>query len=71
VRRANQILQLGAKASKRLPQAVIAAALDMEDVDEHTGVEGGLFPDLIAGQSETEEEVDALPLLNSKTAGQR
>src|SRR5438067_4406298 len=34
--------------------------------------EGGLFPDLIAGQSETEEEVDAMPLLNSRTAtGQR
>ena len=34
--------------------------------------EGGLFPDLIAGQSETEEEVDAMPLLNSKSAtGQR
>ena len=30
--------------------------------------EGGLFPDLIAGQSETEEEDDALPLLNSKSA---
>jgi len=31
-----------------------------------------LFPDLIAGQSETEEEVDAMPLLNSKSAtGQR
>src|SRR5436190_8091884 len=29
--------------------------------------EGGLFPDLIAPQSETEEN-DALPLLNSKTA---
>src|SRR5437588_6913559 len=34
--------------------------------------EGGLFPDLIAAQTETEAEVDALPLLNSKTAtGQR
>ena len=34
--------------------------------------EGGLFPDLIAGQPETEEEVDAMPLLNSQTAtGQR
>src|SRR5881394_3485427 len=30
--------------------------------------EGGLFPDLIAAQSETEEEVDAMPLLRSRSA---
>ena len=70
VRRANQILQLGAKASKRLPQAVVAAALDMEDFDEYTGAEGGLFQELMAGEQETSEGTVPPPLSSKTASGQ-
>jgi DNA recombination protein RmuC len=57
VRRANQILQLGAKASKRLPSSVVAAAHDLEDIDEYSSVQDGLFPELMAEGQEIPEDV--------------
>src|SRR5712692_8297307 len=67
VRRAEHILELGAKASKRLPQGVIAAAMNVDDLAEDSAQdEGGLFPELVDGTETPEEE--SMPLLNSKSA---
>ncbi len=68
VRRAEHILELGAKASKRLPQNVIAAAMNVDDfAEDGAQQEGGLFPELIASEPETSED-DSAPLLSLKSA---
>ncbi len=75
ISRAERVLQLGAKASKRLPLNLVENAFGereigaTEQIDEVTRPlaldEGGLFPDLVAGETETSDE-DSLPLLNAK-----
>jgi DNA recombination protein RmuC len=78
ISRAERVLQLGAKASKRLPLNLVATASGDEEIgttepiDKLTQTfgldESGLFPDLVAAEAE-EAEDDSLPLLNSKSAG--
>ncbi len=77
ISRAERVLQLGAKASKRLPLNLLGTAMEDEEteildpIDEAGPLsldEGGLFPDLVAGELEATEE-DSLPLLSSKSAG--
>jgi hypothetical protein len=78
ISRAERVLQLGAKASKRLPLNLVATASGDEEIgtteplDKLTQTlgldESGLFPDLVAVEAE-EAEDDSLPLLNSKSAG--
>jgi len=75
ISRAERVLQLGAKASKRLPLNLVENAFGereigaTEQIDEVTRPlaldEGGLFPDLVAGETETSDE-DSLPLLNAR-----
>jgi DNA recombination protein RmuC len=75
ISRAERVLQLGAKASKRLPLNLVETAFGDEEIgtkeqiDELTRPlvldEGGLFPDLVAGETENTEE-DSLPLLNAR-----
>ncbi len=76
ISRAERVLQLGAKASKRLPLNLVETALGSEDFETTEPIdklalsldEGGLFPDLVAAEDEATEE-DSLPLLSAKTAG--
>ncbi len=76
ISRAERVLQLGAKASKRLPLNLVETALGREDFETTEPIdklalsldEGGLFPDLVAAEDEATEE-DSLPLLSAKTAG--
>lgn len=69
--RAERMLQLGAKASKRLQQNLIEAATENEEIETPETIagldEGGLFPELVAPAEPIEEE-DTLPLLSSKSA---
>jgi DNA recombination protein RmuC len=60
VRRAEQIVQLGAKASKRLPSSLIAAGMDMEEPAENTGsMESNQEPSPTASQQiEIVEPID-------------
>jgi len=78
ISRAERVLQLGAKASKRLPLNLVETALGDEEIGttEQSGEltrllaldEGGLFPDLVAGETEPAEE-ESLLLLNAKVVG--
>ena len=78
ISRAERVLQLGAKASKRLPLNLVENAFGereigaTEQIDEVTRPlaldEGGLFPELIAPAEPAEEEDDSMPLLSSKRA---
>ena len=77
ISRAERVLQLGAKASKRLPLNLVATASGDEEIETLEPIdklaspsldEGGLFPDLVAGETEVVED-DSLPLLSSKSAG--
>ena len=77
ISRAERVLQLGAKASKRLPLNLVATASGDEEIETLEPIdklaspsldEGGLFPDLLAGETEVVED-DSLPLLSSKSAG--
>ena len=73
VSRAEKVLQLGAKASKRLPIKLTEAAAQDEEIEiaepiqELPTFEAGLFPDVIAGETDAEE--NSMPLLNAKGAG--
>ena len=67
VRRATHILQLGAKASKRLPRSVVATACDVEVEEDPNTIEGGLFPELVAPEPEFDEG-ESMPLLSSRSA---
>ena len=78
ISRAERVLQLGAKASKRLPLNLVETALEDEAIGTAEPIdrlmeplsldEGGLFPDLVAAEAEAPEE-DSLPLLNAKGVG--
>jgi DNA recombination protein RmuC len=78
ITRAERVLQLGARASKRLPLNLVESAWEDEEVgrtepsDELARLldleEGGLFQDSVASGSE-ETEGDSLPLLSAKSAG--
>jgi DNA anti-recombination protein RmuC len=78
ISRAERVLRLGAKASKRLPLNLVESALEDEEIgtteqiDELTRSlvldDGGLFPDLVAGEADPADE-ESLPLLNAKIAG--
>lgn len=59
VRRAEHILELGAKASKRLPQNVIAAAMNVEEEGE-VGIDDGLFPEFKPRNDQTSEQPSQL-----------
>lgn len=75
--RAERMLQLGAKASKRLQQNLVETANESEEPEEFDTlngsaralslVEGGLFPDLVSGGTEVTEE-DSSPRLGSNDA---
>ena len=75
ISRAERVLQLGAKASKRLPLNLLEGATDDEEIEILDPInkvtpslsldEGGLFSDVVAGETEAEE--DAMPLLSSKS----
>jgi DNA recombination protein RmuC len=77
ISRAERVLQLGAKASKRLPLNLVATATGDEEIgtaepiDKLTQTLGlderELFPDLVAAEAD-EAEDDSLPLLSSKSA---
>jgi DNA recombination protein RmuC len=78
VSRAERVLQLGAKASKRLPVKLTEAA--MEDADSENFDDTGeptlsldlnereLFPELVGGENGGSQD-DSMPLLNAKGAG--
>jgi len=78
ISRAERVLQLGAKASKRLPLNLVETALGdeeggvLEPIEQVTQLlsldEGGLFPELVAAETEAADE-DSLPLLNAKVVG--
>ncbi len=78
INRAERVLLLGAKASKRLPLDLVRTASGNEEIGATEPIneltrplnldEGGLFPDLVAPEVEETEE-DLLPLLNAKGAG--
>jgi DNA recombination protein RmuC len=75
ISRAERVLQLGAKASKRLPLNLIETAFEDEEIGivgnltQPLGLdEGGLFPDFVAAETEALEE-GSLPLLNAKGVG--
>lgn len=77
ISRAERVLQLGAKASKRLPLDLVETAFGDEEIGTTEPIdiltqalsvdEGGLFPDLLAAEAESPED-DPLPLLNAKSA---
>ena len=77
ISRAERVLQLGAKASKRLPLNLVETAQGDEEVGVPEQIdetqllgldEGGLFPELVGAETEPTED-DSLPLLNAKVAG--
>jgi DNA recombination protein RmuC len=77
IARAERVRELGAKTSKGLPLNLVGAAMEDGDIETLGPIdklarplgldEGGLFTDLVAG--ETAEEEDPMPLLNAKGAG--
>jgi DNA recombination protein RmuC len=71
ISRAERMLQLGAKASKRLQQNLIEAATESEEIETPGTIvsldEGRLFHELVA-PAEPDEEDEVLPLLSSKSA---
>ena len=67
IRRAEHILELGAKASKRLPQNVIAAAMNVEDKADDTKTTVLPFSEPSSDRSESNEQ-DLASFLNSQTA---
>jgi DNA recombination protein RmuC len=72
--RAERMLQLGAKASKRLQQNLVEAATENEQIETPDTIvsldEGGLFPELVAPAQPIEEE-NSRPLLSSKSASEQ
>lgn len=78
ISRAERVLHLGAKASKRLPLNLVEPALEDEEIETLEPIdelarplgldEGGLFPDLVGAETEALED-DSLPLLNAKGVG--
>jgi len=71
VRRAEHILELGARASKRLPQSVIAAAMNVDDLVGDGALDGSrLFPELVAGETEPNEDESTLLLSSQRATGQ-
>lgn len=78
ISRAERVLQLGAKASKRLPLNLVEGALEDGEIGKREPIEklmqplsldeGGLFPDLVAAEADAAED-DSLPLLNAKGVG--
>ncbi len=79
ISRAERVLQLGAKASKRLPLNLVETALGDEEIGVPEPIdqvpqllgldEGGLFPELVAGPETETADDDSMPLLNAKGAG--
>lgn len=77
ISRAERVLNLGAKASKKLPLSLVGTALGNYEIEpiepmlslpDPSGLEeGGLFPDLVAGEPDENGEEELPPLLKTQS----